>query len=78
MSFANMIFELESGDVEEQHLNHLERAIGAFFIIFPQLHKRPQREEYYESISRLFVALYSKGSALPDLLSRIGTDLLEI
>lgn len=39
LSFANILLELNTADVEEHYLDHLEKAIGAFFIIFPQLIK---------------------------------------
>jgi hypothetical protein len=33
------LLELNTADAEEHYLDHLEKAIGAFFIIFPQLYK---------------------------------------
>lgn len=39
LSFANILLELNTADAEEHYLDHLEKAIGAFFIIFPQLYK---------------------------------------
>jgi len=39
LSYANIILELDPEDIEESYLDHLERVIGAFFIIFPQLYK---------------------------------------
>ncbi len=72
-SFANILLELN--DFEDSYLDHLETILGTFFIIFPQLYS-VQREKYYLAISRLFISLYSKTSALRSLLSRVGTQNL--
>jgi len=39
LSFANILMELNTSEIEEHYLDHLEKAIGSFFIIFPQLYK---------------------------------------
>lgn len=68
-AFANIMLELK--ELEDSYIEHLERLIGTFFIIFPQLHLA-QREKYFAAVARLLVSLYSKGSTLHNLLSRIG------
>lgn len=45
------------------------------FKVYTQLYAS-QREHHFAAISRLFLALYSKGSALQNLLSRICTPQL--
>jgi DNA-dependent protein kinase catalytic subunit len=67
-SFANILLELN--EVDDVYVDHLENVIGTFFLVYPQLYD-VKRWSYYMAISRLFVALYSKGSALQNLLSRI-------
>ncbi len=67
-SFANILLELN--EVDDTYVDHLENVIGTFFLVYPQLYD-VKRWSYYMAISRLFVALYSKGSALQNLLSRI-------
>ncbi len=59
-------------DVEDAYIDHLDDLFVAIFYHFPQLFEG-QRRVQYEAISRLFLALYAKGSALSSLASRIST-----
>jgi DNA-dependent protein kinase catalytic subunit len=69
-AFANIFLELEA--LDNSYLDHIERLIGTFFLVYPQVYEY-QRAPNYEAVSRMFVALYSKGSFLQILLSRIST-----
>jgi hypothetical protein len=69
-AFASIILELD--EVDESHLDNLEKIVGTFFRVYPRLFEY-QKQQQYEVLSRLFVSLYSKGSSLQRLLSRIGT-----
>lgn len=68
-AFASVISELSSLDAS--YIHHLERVLGALFLIFPQLFPA-QRENVYAVLGDLLVVLYSKGGALKTLLSRVG------
>lgn len=68
-SFANMLQHVP--DIEEAQIEHLFSLMAAVFSIFPQLHDS-QRRRQYDAIARLFIAIYPKGSALQNLLSRIS------
>ena len=67
-SFADIILQLDS--LDDTHIENLEKILGAVFMVYNRL-SYYQRVSYHASISRLFIALYSKGSSLQVLLSRI-------
>jgi hypothetical protein len=68
--FATTILFMDT--VEEVYIDHFEKLVGAVFVFYPQL-RWAQKQQYAKALSRLFTALYAKGSALQDLLSRIST-----
>lgn len=53
-------------------MENLERILGTLFLVFPQLFPY-QKEFCYSALRNLFLALYGKGTALRDLISRIGS-----
>src|SRR5690606_10985606 len=67
-ALANIFFEVE--EIDEYCINHVERIVGTFFLVYPQLYDY-QRWENYRSLTRLFISLYTKGTMLQKLLSRI-------
>jgi DNA-dependent protein kinase catalytic subunit len=67
-SYANIITELP--EVDEVCIDALERILGTFFLVYPQLYEL-QRFANYRSIARLLLSLHSKGAVLQTLLSRI-------
>lgn len=74
-SFASIILELD--EVDESHLENLERIVGTFFRVYPRLFDY-QRQQHYEVLARLFISLFSKGSSLQRLLSRISKYLPDL
>ena len=68
-AFSNMLLLVDI--VDDQHIEYLEKLISAVFVFYPQLHAA-QQTRYSYALSRLFTSLFSKGSALDDLLSRTG------
>lgn len=67
-AYANIIGELP--EIDDTCIDSLERIIGTFFLVYPQLYEH-QRFSNYKALSRLFVSLHSKSSSLQTLLSRI-------
>lgn len=67
-AYANIISELP--EVDDTCIDSLERIIGTFFLVYPQLYEH-QRYSNYKSIARLFVSLHAKSASLQTLLSRI-------
>ena len=67
-AFAHLMLYMDT--IDDVYLDHLEKLISAVFVFYPKLLVK-KRQDYNESLSRLFVSLFSKGSALQSLLSRI-------
>lgn len=74
-SFASIILELD--DIDESYLDNLERIVGTFFRVYPRLFDY-QRQQHYQVFSCLLVSLFSKGSSLQRLLSRISMLLFSV
>lgn len=61
--------------VDSWILDHLERIIGIMLLSYPKHYVfYKHRFAQYDSLIRLFVALYLKGDALDKLLSKIGME----
>lgn len=67
-AFSNLFFEIE--EIDDVYIDNLEKIIGTFFLVYPQLYEY-QRIQNYRAITRLFVSLYTKGTMLQKLLSKI-------
>ena len=74
-AFANILLQLDT--VDEARVDHLERIVAAVFRYFPTLWPKQQQAHYY-ALSRLLIALYSKGSSLKMLLSRVCTSAVAV
>ena len=70
IAFSNAMLFMDN--VEENHIDYLEKLVSAVFVFYPQLHSH-KRDQFAPALSRLFTCLFSKGSALKELLSRIST-----
>ena len=67
-AFANILLILDN--VDQSHLENFEKLLSSIFVVYVRL-SGPQRNLYHSSLSRLLIALYSKGSLLQQLMNKI-------